>query len=364
MRRYPVTSLIVGSSLALASCGGTGDPADVTTPTTRPPETVPITEPPITEPAVTEAPVTAAPSTEPVEPDATAPSTDPVADPASSFAPPPGAAGIISTLGFDDTVAAATAAIEGNDALRLVATIDHAANAADAGLELAPTTELIFGNPTIGTPLMNAAEVVGIDLPQKLLVIETEDGAVRILWNRSAYLAERHGLSGVEEQLETVDLALAGIASAAAGVEEEIQLLVGAELGEDSGLVTRDATGTAREAADRLLAAIDENPNLALVAEIDHGANARNAGLELSPIIEVVFGNPNLGTPLMQESQTIGMDLPQKMLFVETETGVTIVHNDPTYLGQRHGIDPDMPELATIAGALDTLSGVAAGAET
>ncbi len=374
MRRHALISIIAGSSLAIASCAGSDDVADESANTTLAPESVPATEPAATEPTATdpeptEPPVTEAPTSEPpatevpsIEPATTTTITPAGAagDISAAFAVPPGAASTVSALSFDDTVASATAVIEGNEALTLVATIDHAANAANAGLDLPPTTELIFGNPTIGTPLMAASPIVGIDLPQKMLVTQVEDGSVQIIWNVSSYLAGRHGLTGVDEQLDTIDTSLTSIASAAAGNGDGVEPTVGPDVAAGAGLVTRDGVGTAREAVDRLLAAIDENTNLVLVAEIDHAANAASAGLELPPIIEVVFGNPNLGTPLMQASRTVGIDLPQKMLFVENEGGITITYNDPSYLAERHGIDPATPELSMIAGALEALSGVAA----
>jgi len=377
MRRHTLIAIIAGSSLVAAACGS-DDTSQQAPPTTLAPDTAPATDPPATEPDATDPPATDAPTTEP--PSTEAPTTEPPAtDPPTTEAPatsdagddggeapsasdvPAGAARTASALSFDDTVAAATAVIEDNENLTLVVTIDHAANAANAGLELPPTTELIFGNPMIGTPLMTSSPTVGIDLPQKMLIIESADGTVEILWNSSAYLSTRHGLDGVDEQLGSVDMALGSIASAAAGNGDGVEPTVGPDASEGAGLVTQDAPGTAREAADRQTAAIEANPDLILVSEIDHGANAADAGLDLTPIIEVIFGNPNLGTPLMQASRTVGMDLPQKMLFVETADGVSITYNDPAYLAQRHGIDAATPELATVTGALEKLSGAAAG---
>ncbi len=127
------------------------------------------------------------------------------------------------------------------------------------------------------------------------------------------------------------------------------------------GLVETAGTGTAAEAADRLAAAIEGNEKLRLVARVDHGAGADSVGLELAPTIEVFFGNPALGTPLMQLAPTVGIDLPQKILITETDAGVQVFHNDPQYLAERHGIDPVTPQLGVIAGALQNLANVAAG---
>lgn len=77
--------------------------------------------------------------------------------------------------------------------LNVFARIDHAAGAAKVGKTLRPTEVLIFGDPKSGTPLMECAQSVGIDLPQKALVWEDASGQVWLGYNDPAYLARRHG---------------------------------------------------------------------------------------------------------------------------------------------------------------------------
>ena len=78
--------------------------------------------------------------------------------------------------------------------LAVLAHIDHAAAAAKAGLALAPTDLLIFGNAKGGTPLMQAEQSMGIDLPLKALVWQEEDGRTLLGYNDPAWLAKRHGV--------------------------------------------------------------------------------------------------------------------------------------------------------------------------
>ena len=127
------------------------------------------------------------------------------------------------------------------------------------------------------------------------------------------------------------------------------------------GLLETRATGTARDAADRLINAIEANENLRLIAQVDHAAGAASVGLDLRPTIEVFFGNPKLGTPLMQVAPTVGIDLPQKILFIEEGDGVRVLYNDPAYLAERHGLPADTPQLAVVGGALAKLAEVASG---
>jgi uncharacterized protein (DUF302 family) len=78
--------------------------------------------------------------------------------------------------------------------LRVFARIDHAAGASSVGETLRPTELLIFGSPEKGTPFMECAQTVGIDLPVKALVWEDASGQVWLGYNDPGYLARRHGV--------------------------------------------------------------------------------------------------------------------------------------------------------------------------
>jgi len=77
--------------------------------------------------------------------------------------------------------------------LTIFARVDHSGEAAKVGLQMRPTQLLIFGSPKGGTPLMQAAPTVAIDLPLKALVWEDEHGKVWITHNSPEYLQQRHG---------------------------------------------------------------------------------------------------------------------------------------------------------------------------
>ena len=100
----------------------------------------------------------------------------------------------------------------------VVARIDHAAAAATAGLALAPTEVLVFGNPRAGTPLMQAAQTIGIDLPLRALVWRDADGITHLGYNDADWLARRHGAEASQEAvLKAMADFLAAIAEEAAG---------------------------------------------------------------------------------------------------------------------------------------------------
>jgi len=123
----------------------------------------------------------------------------------------------------------------------------------------------------------------------------------------------------------------------------------------DDGLVTVASDESVDATVERITAAVEESP-LSLVTTIDHAANAASADLDLPPTKLLVFGNPAVGTPLMQASRTVAIDLPQKMLVWADGEGTKVAYNDPTYLADRHGIDGQTERLEQVRAVLDGLA--------
>ncbi|MGD0192516.1 MAG: DUF302 domain-containing protein [Rhizomicrobium sp.] len=105
---------------------------------------------------------------------------------------------------------------------------------------------------------------------------------------------------------------------------------------------------------DRLVSAVASR-GMTVLARIDHAAAAAKAGMELRPTEVLIFGNPKAGTPLMQQTQTTGIDLPLKALVWQDEAGKTwIGYNDPAWIARRHGVDAG-PAVAAMSTALAAL---------
>lgn len=116
---------------------------------------------------------------------------------------------------------------------------------------------------------------------------------------------------------------------------------------------------TVAEATDALVAAV-EGAGARVVARIDHQANAQGAGMELGPLSKVIFGNPAIGTPIMQADPRAGLLLPQMVLIWQDEAGqVRLSYFDP----DAAFADLDVPDeaLAPARGALAKLTAAAAG---
>jgi uncharacterized protein (DUF302 family) len=92
--------------------------------------------------------------------------------------------------------------------MQIFARIDHAAGAAEAGLALAPTELIIFGNARGGTPLMESVQTVGIDLPLKVLVWEDASGTTWLSYNEPSWIAQRHRIQNAEPVMNKMTAAL------------------------------------------------------------------------------------------------------------------------------------------------------------
>lgn len=118
---------------------------------------------------------------------------------------------IPSVRGVKDTIDALKSEVK-SKGLTVFARIDHAGGAKEVGLTLAPTELLIFGNAKGGTPLMQARQQIGIDLPLKALAWEDASGKTWLSYNDPAWLAQRHGLG------HEVDRTVQGLAAALVAV--------------------------------------------------------------------------------------------------------------------------------------------------
>jgi uncharacterized protein (DUF302 family) len=352
-----------------------------------------------------------------------------------------------SAYSVDETVNRLQTTLQ-DQGLTVVTTVNHAANAQNVGEELRATQLIVFGNPNIGTPLMQSSQTTGIDLPQKFLVWENEAGVVQVTYNDPQYLANRHGITGQDERLNQVATALSNFAQSVAPTEESEEpaeepaapeepaptatpeaaapeepsptasapadtpatlpetsggtaplpwllgiggvlagaglllrrraqragtlllllallpllaapLAAAAQTEADNGLVSVESPYSVEETVTRLQSALDEN-ELLTVATINHAANAESVGLELRSTQLIIFGNPAVGTQLMQSNQTIGIDLPQKFLVWEDEAGqVRVTYNDPQYLAERHGITDRDDVIGGVSTALGNLANAA-----
>ena len=120
----------------------------------------------------------------------------------------------------------------------------------------------------------------------------------------------------------------------------------------EPGLINVKSSHDVKNTADRLENILKEK-GMNVFLRINHTEGARKVGQELRPTELLIFGNPKVGTPLMQCSQTTAIDLPQKALVWQDESGqIWLTYNDPQYLATRHGIDGCKAVLDKVQNAL------------
>jgi uncharacterized protein (DUF302 family) len=103
--------------------------------------------------------------------------------------------------------------------MKVFARIDHAAGAAEVGLTLRPTELIIFGNARGGTPLMQSAQTVGIDLPLKALVWQDAAGKTWISYNEPRWIVQRHNVANAESIVNKMADLLRAISTKAANLQ-------------------------------------------------------------------------------------------------------------------------------------------------
>lgn len=107
------------------------------------------------------------------------------------------------------------------------------------------------------------------------------------------------------------------------------------------GLTTVPTSFSVSETMSRLDAEIRAQ-GMQVFAHIDHAAAAAEVGLTLAPTELIIFGHARAGTPLMQISQTAGIDLPLKALGWQDANGQTwLSYNEPSEIARRHGVGAD-----------------------
>lgn len=122
------------------------------------------------------------------------------------------------------------------------------------------------------------------------------------------------------------------------------------------GMITLKSSHSVSVTADRLENLLQEK-GMTVFKRVSHSDGAAGVGLQLRPTELVIFGNPKVGTLLMQCVQSVAIDLPQKALIWEDESGqVWLGYNDPMYLQQRHDIEGCDAALEKVSGALENFA--------
>ena len=222
--------------------------------------------------------------------------------------------------------------------LEIIGIIDHAANATKVGLKLAPSQLILFRDHQLEKKLLHRSATVSIDLPLKILVYEEpETGSTQLIYNSAGYISDRHGIRARDHLLARLNKRLSQFG----------QL--------DHGLITIESEHSVEVTVEKLKTILQDN-GFSIPFIFDYTKLSDRGPSQL-----LIFGNPNVGTRLMQNQQSIGLDLPLKFLvWNDHEDQVHISYNDPNFLGKRHNLQGLDGMLGNIANRLNQLANAGA----
>lgn len=136
-------------------------------------------------------------------------------DTAGSSLPADGIVRVKSAYGVDETIARLKADIAAKG-IMYFSTVDQSKLAAAAGIKLAPSTLLEFGNPPLGTQFITANANAGLDWPVRLLVNQDDNGTVWAVYTDFRWIAHRHGITNRDAQFKTASDVIGSITSSVA----------------------------------------------------------------------------------------------------------------------------------------------------
>lgn len=269
----------------------------------------------------------------------------------------PGLSYALSENDFSTTYAALRSNIQSQPGTSIVAEVNYKANAESVGKNLKNTRLIMFGNPSVGTRLLQVSQLAALDLPLSLLVWEDRDGNVFTGFNSTTYLSARYNVGGANT-IQQMSTALTNFTVAATGGVVAENATTG--ISSRQGIFTFVSQNDFNTTYNNIRNAISDDNSLNIVAEVDHQANAQAVNLTLSPTRLIVFGNANLETPLINSAQTAGIDLPIKILVWEEADGtVNISYNNPEYLQMRHNFSSNTETVLEIRSLLADLAAAA-----
>ncbi|MEE9426497.1 MAG: DUF302 domain-containing protein [Methylococcales bacterium] len=237
-------------------------------------------------------------------------------------------------------------------------TINHSGAAASVGLELDPN-QVIYARPKrrLEKQLLLKSHTIGLDLPLKFHLFEDKDG-IKLAVNSIGYLIDRHQLSINDFVLRITDRLTEQFGTVA-----------------DTGVVTVQSSRSVDETVQALQDAIVVNPDARIPLVLNYADRRENSTSQelrknrsgnknrsrLSSVL-IVFGNPKVGTPLMQANPEIGIDLPLEFLVWKSRDGqVNISYNNPQFIAKRFDLQGQDARIEGISNALKALSAQAAG---
>ena len=223
----------------------------------------------------------------------------------------------------------------------IVTTVNFKLAAASIGVEIRPTTVIIATNPSLETPLIRRRQTVALDFPSKFLVFEDAEGKIQLRHSTVGALIDRHNIELRDEKFRKYDDLLDQFGN------------------QDNGMVMVKSRQSVDDTVEALFSRLQE---LGLMIFVPNGIDFREQAFQNGGYIRqtrlVMFGTPAVGIPLVENTQSIGLDLPAKFLIFEDENGqVFIAFNDPRFLARKHNLQRDADPTMSLDARLEMIFG-------
>ncbi len=124
-------------------------------------------------------------------------------------------------------------------------------------------------------------------------------------------------------------------------------------------LIRVESPYSVAKTTDRLAAAV-EAAGAKVFARVPHSKGAASIGTEIPDNMLLIFGDPKMGTPVIDAAPTAGLDLPLRVVIFDDGGQTVMVYRDPASLSTDHGLPADHPTIAAMTGALAKLTAKAA----
>ncbi len=285
------------------------------------------------------------------------------------LAPGEAAGSVTAPAGGDPaTVVQALQAAITADGGTVVATVDHAAAAAEVGVTIPPNTVVIGAPEAANLSMVQVTQTAAVNLPPPFQVRQDTAGATVLSWDSPEYLAAVSGVAPTPPAaLVDATAAIVGRAAPAAAAAEPAPLIGvtpvdylltvfgSTDVSVAVGLLQRGSN----RAGNRFIAAVDFVPE---APPARGGAAAAPPAPGARATSTVLVSRPAAEAPLLAAAPSIGLDLPLRFVIWLDEQDRTVVgYPDIRRIAVRHGIPADDPNVVTLAAEADRLGRVAAG---
>lgn len=233
--------------------------------------------------------------------------------------------------------------VRANQKFELILDIDHSRLAAEVDSPMPPSHVLIWSDPELESAMLKYNPLVAMDLPLRALAFEaTGTGEAAVIANSYDYVANRHSLPDDEFLRDRYEAALA---QAMKGIPQDAISSFPSDLMESSGLVTLDSPYDFETTERHIAEAINAQSDTVNFGRVDFAARAKDYGIDLEPIILILFGGPGPGGKAMSAAPTLGLDaFCQKLLIWQDAEGtVHVTFNDLLVLAERQRVPIRIP---------------------